>query len=117
MNGTRTRLALFLTLLAAAAVAQEIRDFPDVVGNWPAAPYWDGAEASGARLPASPAEALAWAPSSPVPFIGVKPCRIADTRNPAFSSGYGPPAMAANVSRDFVLAGQCGSRRRPRRCP
>jgi hypothetical protein len=34
------------------------------------------------------------------------PCRIADTRNPA--GPYGGPALQANATRNFVLAGQCG---------
>lgn len=39
-------------------------------------------------------------------FYGVAPCRVADTRNPA--GPYGGPALAANVDRTFVIAGQCG---------
>jgi hypothetical protein len=36
----------------------------------------------------------------------VAPCRVADTRDPA--GPYGGPALAANATRSFVIAGQCG---------
>ena len=36
----------------------------------------------------------------------VSPCRVADTRNPI--GPYGGPALAANASRTFVIATQCG---------
>lgn len=39
-------------------------------------------------------------------FFAVTPCRVADTRNPA--SPNGPPALAADSSRTFTLAGLCG---------
>jgi hypothetical protein len=39
-------------------------------------------------------------------FYSVTPCRVVDTRNTA--GAYGGPALAANVSRDFALSGQCG---------
>jgi len=42
----------------------------------------------------------------PVSFVGITPCRIADTRNPA--GPYGAPPLAAGVPRNFVLTGQCG---------
>jgi CSLREA domain-containing protein len=44
--------------------------------------------------------------SSATQFFAVTPCRVADTRNPA--GPYGGPALAANVDRTFVIAGQCG---------
>ncbi|MGH9367046.1 MAG: PQQ-dependent sugar dehydrogenase [Thermoanaerobaculia bacterium] len=39
-------------------------------------------------------------------FHTVTPCRVVDTRNPA--DPYGGPALTANGTRDFHLAGQCG---------
>ncbi len=44
------------------------------------------------------------APSSS--FHTVAPCRVVDTRKPAGS--YGGPALPANASHTFRLAGQCG---------
>ncbi|HTY41963.1 MAG TPA: tail fiber domain-containing protein [Thermoanaerobaculia bacterium] len=56
-------------------------------------------------------EALPTAPAlvtSPMPFIGITPCRIVDTRDATRPPGYGPPSLAAGVPRSFTLAGQCG---------
>jgi hypothetical protein len=102
------RSGVCLALLCTTAAGQEILDFPGVVRNWSAPPHWSASEEGGERSAASPAEALASVPTSPMPFIGVTPCRIVDTRNASFPVGYGPPSMAANISRNFTLAGRCG---------
>ena len=47
---------------------------------------------------------LAAAPA--LSFHAASPCRVADTRNPA--GPLGGPALAANGSRSFQIAGQCG---------
>ncbi|HXY42020.1 MAG TPA: hypothetical protein VEQ10_20255 [Vicinamibacteria bacterium] len=39
-------------------------------------------------------------------FYPVTPCRVADTRKPAAPNGG--PALAANATRDFPVAGACG---------
>ena len=46
--------------------------------------------------------------TSPFPFIGLTPCRIADTRQASFPAGYGPPALTGGAPRNFILTGQCG---------
>ena len=46
--------------------------------------------------------------TNPLPFIGVAPCRIADTRGNGFTGQYGPPALVADAMRTFTIAGQCG---------
>jgi hypothetical protein len=54
--------------------------------------------------------------TSPRLFVGIAPCRIADTRSgQGFSGQAGPPALAANVTRNFQITGtvagvptQCG---------
>jgi len=42
----------------------------------------------------------------PTSFYTVAPCRVADTRNP--NGPFGGPALAANSTRVFAIAGQCG---------
>src|SRR5215472_7948967 len=55
---------------------------------------------------ASPAARSTAAPTAPLPFIGVAPCRIVDTRGA--SGPFGGPALAPGVSRDFALpSGPC----------
>lgn len=81
------------------------------IANWPAAPYWSP--------PAQPVsvqkreggvrtEGVEALPRSPFPFIGITPCRIADTRGNGFTGAYGPPALTQGSPRNFTLAGQCG---------
>jgi sulfatase-modifying factor enzyme 1 len=47
-------------------------------------------------------------PTSALPFIGITPCRLVDTRGNGFSGPFGPPSLPAGVPRDFPLVGQCG---------
>jgi hypothetical protein len=55
---------------------------------------------------ASPAARATASATTPLPFIGVAPCRIVDTRGP--SGAFGGPALAPGVSRDFALpSGPC----------
>jgi hypothetical protein len=39
-------------------------------------------------------------------FVGVNPCRLVDTRQAGFPAGYGQPALAAGVPRNFDLNSQ-----------
>ena len=36
-------------------------------------------------------------------FVGVAPCRLVDTRQAGFPAGYGTPALAGGVPRNFDL--------------
>jgi hypothetical protein len=47
-------------------------------------------------------------PTNPLSFVGITPCRMADTRDLTFPPGYGPPALPAGSPRNFVLTGRCG---------
>jgi hypothetical protein len=55
-----------------------------------------------------PAGAQAQLPTTPLPFVGVTPCRLVDTRGNGFTGPFGPPSLAAGVPRDLPLVGQCG---------
>jgi hypothetical protein len=54
------------------------------------------------------AEADQAVPTTPLPLIGITPCRIADTRGKGFTGAYGPPSLSAGEPRSFTLTGQCG---------
>ncbi len=42
-------------------------------------------------------------------FIGIEPCRLADTRpGSGFAGAYGPPALVEGSPRNFTIQGQCG---------
>jgi len=91
-----TRKASFLGLisffLAGIALGGE------AIPNWPAPATWSPARTRGGLS--------AMDVTNPLPFIGLAPCRIADTRNPP--GPYGAPALTGGVPRNFTLTGQCG---------
>src|SRR5438105_6001060 len=70
------------------------------IPNWPAPAAWSPPRSSG--------RVTALDVTNPLPFIGLAPCRILDTRGNGFSGAYGPPALVASASRNFPLSGQCG---------
>jgi hypothetical protein len=90
---------LFLVGVFGVAVAAGQELVQEAIPNWPAPATWSphsvsrGASTMGAV-------------TSPLPFIGLTPCRIADTRNAP--GPYGAPALAGGVPRNFTLTGQCG---------
>jgi len=78
------------------------------VTNWPAPLLWSpGAPPRSSALVADE-KSVASIPTMPLTFIGVSPCRLADTRDATKPPGYGPPALAAGIPRNFTVTGQCG---------
>lgn len=62
-----------------------------------------------ADVPVLSGEAIAAGlPTNPLTFVGIVPCRLADTRDLSLPPGYGPPALPAGVPRNFFLTGRCG---------
>ena len=106
---------LALSLLSAAVAAAE-------VPNWTAPPSWKSPEAARLEKLARsekfrPFEILGGTdlPTGPLPLFGIAPCRIADTRGNGFTGQAGGPALNANATRTFQVAGtvagvpsQCG---------
>jgi hypothetical protein len=87
--------------------------------NWSAPMYWGPAVTAPAPDPAAarhglsgqapPAPLVSAAPTSPLFFVGIPPCRLADTRPGfGFTGAWGPPALLASTTRDFPITGQCG---------
>src|SRR5258706_5998006 len=75
------------------------------VNNWAAPLLWTP---PATRAPGQARAESTSVASGPLPFIAVTPCRVADTRGNGFTGQYGPPALAANATRSFTIAGQCG---------
>jgi hypothetical protein len=67
--------------------------------NWAAPAWWSPPRAHGVTTLTD---------TNPLPFIAINPCRVADTRGNGFTGQYGPPALVANATRSFTIAGQCG---------
>jgi len=110
MTGLRLlTVAVVLGVLAPTALADDATP----LRNWVSPIYWSPAalspENAGAteRMPLSARETLA--SSAPLPFVAITPCRIADTRNGAYPSGYGPPQLVGGgAARTFVIpSGPC----------
>jgi len=81
-------------LLAGALTAQPSTD----VKSWPVtATTWTPEAAPGPESAAV---------SEPLPFIGIAPCRLADTRRSDLPTGYGVPQMAAGSPRPFIVTGR-----------
>ena len=104
MNRRRLALALVLFGFVAVASAQDIQ-------NWNAPPYWyripmnsavrDTGGAS--EFPRAVSVASALVSTSPLPFVGIDPCRLVDTRQAGFPAGYGAPALVGGSPRNFDL--------------
>ncbi len=111
MNVTSRRYQVNLLLAALMALpglgaAQEGPD--GALPNWPAPAYWQPAPelAAGLRGKAGQAPTV---DSTPLPFVALSPCRLADTRpENGFPPPFGPPALSPSITRDFPVAGHCG---------
>ena len=87
----------------------------DKIANWPAPLYWQRPAPSGqadssgriARPEVTPSETAQI--NEAAVFVAITPCRLADTRNSTFLSGFGPPTMTAGQTRVFAVpSGPCG---------
>ena len=105
------RSSRFLCLLVLVGTGVAAAQVPpaDAIPNWPAPPFWeppsarslDAKEDAGLSPQGVPGEGA----SSALPFIGIRPCRIADTRGNGFTGQAGPPALTANQIRTFQVGG------------
>jgi hypothetical protein len=91
-------LSLFGVFGVAVAGGQGL--VQESIPNWSAPATWTPTRAVGLHTLSNI--------TSPLPFIGVTPCRVADTRGNGFTGAYGPPSLVANATRSFTITGQCG---------
>jgi hypothetical protein len=102
------------TLVFSVSLARgEERPDPSVlvgkIADWPAPAFWEPSarrafDVSGEQVRGQ-LGLFGAAVTSPLPFIGIEPCRISDTRGNGFSGQAGPPALPASVTRTFQIAG------------
>ena len=125
---SRTRFAALVLLVAVCSDATLFAQVePEVLElrNWSAPPFWspparksrpDVPEPEvGGLHPAEELDVLGGLPTSPLPFVGINPCRIVDTRGNGFTGQAGPPTLPGFTTRVFQVAGtvagiptQCG---------
>src|SRR6266498_2320063 len=100
-----------LSVTVAVVFSVPLIAFAQEIPNWPAPPYWSPqgrATATPGERSGIGVEALEVAAStSPLPFIGVTPCRLLDTRNNLNPLGGGGP-FGADEIRTYTLPGACG---------
>ena len=108
----RFGVAALVCSLAVTAIAELPQELANrKIPNWPAAPYWSPSVAAKDRAEEGRLEAqgVAGVPTSPLPFVAITPCRLADTRQGSgFGGQYGPPSLENLDIRTFVVVGQCG---------
>src|SRR5262245_37363221 len=80
----------------------------DVIPNWSTPPTWSPQTAVGPSSALSSRAAAAAQASSPLPFVGMTPCRIADTRGNGFGGAFGPPPLVSAAPRGSTRWSQCG---------
>ncbi|MBK9968139.1 MAG: hypothetical protein IPP07_26005 [Holophagales bacterium] len=115
------RTPLFGALLAFSLVSSlPVRADSDVpLVNWTAPPLWRFAQplpeadslverASAPETGSADALSALSVPTAELVFVGITPCRVADTRSAAYPPGYGTPWMPPGTVRDFTITGQCG---------
>ncbi len=96
-------LSLAVLLLTTGASAREIPEEP-ALSNWPAPLLWaPPAHRTRAEVRTEAVETV-----TPLPFVAITPCRVADTRGNGFTGQYGPPALVAATTRSFTIIGVCG---------
>ncbi len=100
------RVLLVLALVGFPGVTvTKAQDLPgDAIQNWPVPPTWTRDAQHLSKRGGASIQTV----GAPLPFLDVTPCRIADTRGNGFTGAYGPPSLAANASRTFVITGHCG---------
>ena len=114
--------AAAVLLGSLSAIAQPV----DEIKNWAAPPYWmpqlaatRGSGETGGREALASGSPLVTTASSPMPFVAVTPCRVADTRYSSLNVGAflnGTPSLQATVTRAFFIKG-CGIPANARRSP
>jgi hypothetical protein len=104
------RLSVIAGVLIFSVSLARGQEGPGEIANWPAPPYWSP--------PAQPAsvqereggvrrEAVEALSTSPLPFIGITPCRVVDTRGAVGPYG-GPALVGGGPARTFnIPAGPC----------
>jgi hypothetical protein len=96
----RRLLPAVLILAAAGSIAPLLAQVPpaNAIPNWSVPATWSPVPARGGIQTMEDV-------ASPMPFVAISPCRIADTRGNGFGGTQGPPILSANVTRDIPIGG------------
>jgi Chaperone of endosialidase len=114
MKPTRRGLSIIAAALvfAVSLARGEQPGLPGKIADWPAPGYWSP-PAQPVSVPEGErglrTEGFRALSTSPLPFVSIAPCRVADTRGNGFTGTFGPPALVGNgPARAFnIPAGPC----------
>jgi hypothetical protein len=96
---SRVLFGLVLLPLALTAQVRQLEVAP--LRNWVAPPYWQLSES---EMDIAELKPRAQSPANSLVFVGMTPCRVADTRSgQGFPGAFGPPSLAAGASRTFPV--------------
>jgi hypothetical protein len=105
------RIVVLLVLFPVTLMAQMQRDVVPL-RPWPAPLFWQPTQGE-SRAAAVKPEAIDNAPSADINattpagslvFVGMTPCRVADTRSGSgFTGAFGPPSLVGGASRTFPI--------------
>jgi endosialidase-like protein len=98
----RTLIILaILLMIPFTLLAQTSTDVP--LRPWPAPLFWQPTSAE--TQPAVAADQVnATTPANSLVFVGMTPCRVADTRNGSgFTGAFGPPSLVGGAKRTFPI--------------
>ncbi|MBK8597088.1 MAG: tail fiber domain-containing protein [Holophagales bacterium] len=109
-NSSRLLAPVVLLGLAGASSGASLTGRVELpLRNWSAPPFYE-APPEGRAVGWVEQEGAARAPeaviTNPLAFVGVTPCRVADTRLPPVGE-FGQPFMGASTTRSFTITGQC----------
>jgi endosialidase-like protein len=104
---TGVRVVVLLILLPLIGMAQLQRDSVPLK-PWPAPLFWQPTEAENRAASEQPYMAAdqinATTPPNSLVFVGMTPCRVADTRTGSgFTGAFGPPSLVGGGSRTFPI--------------
>src|SRR5436309_16107985 len=111
MSAHRLSTTAMILLCSSIGTAQDsLRKAPMEIPNWPVASFWVSPQSTAIEklkeVGVLDPMAVESVPTPPLPFVGVAPCRIVDTR------GNGAPIQGGiytnGESRNYALPGICG---------
>ena len=97
----QNRVLSGLILMPLALIAQMRQPDLAPLKNWAAPSYWQLSESERIAAGLTP---RAQSPANSLVFVGMTPCRVADTRSgQGFTGPFGPPSLSAGASRTFPI--------------
>src|SRR5262249_32594586 len=97
-----------VSLLTPLTLTAQVQYDVVTLRPWPAPLYWQPNQtemqiAAATKADATSSQTNAATPAGARVFVGMTPCRIADTRDGTYPAGFGPPSLVGNATRTFAI--------------